>query len=70
MELGTYIMASEPIYVYRLSLLGNGSIKKLYRSNEYTRKDIRILGCVVCYEVRVVSRKAGDYSQLFPELLF
>jgi hypothetical protein len=38
-----------------LSLLGNGSVKS-YRGNEYTRN--RIVGRVVSYVVRVVSKES------------
>jgi hypothetical protein len=42
--------------------------KKLYRGNEYTRKKNRIIvGRIVFYVVRAVSRKVDD--QFFPELL-
>jgi hypothetical protein len=37
-----------------LLLLGNGSIKNLYRGNEYTRNNKIILGRVVFYAFRVV----------------
>jgi hypothetical protein len=42
-----------------LLLLGNGSVE-LYRGNEYTRNNRRIVGRVVFNVARVVSRKVGD----------
>jgi hypothetical protein len=59
------------LYVYPLLLLGNGSMKtplswlgngsvKRYRGNEYTRNSRRIVGLIVFYAVRIVSRKVGD----------
>jgi hypothetical protein len=47
------------LYVYPLSLLGNGSVKR-YRGNEYTHNNRKIVGCVVFYAVRYVSREVGD----------
>jgi hypothetical protein len=49
-----------------LSLLGNGSVKR-YRGNEYTSNNRIIVGRVVFYAARMVSRKAGDY--FFRELV-
>jgi hypothetical protein len=66
MKLGMYSMAPEPIstayfinpshqsvclFVCPLSLLGNGSVKKRYRDNEYTRSNKRIVGGVVSYAI-------------------
>jgi hypothetical protein len=70
MKLGMYIMALEPfstvnirnpsyqsvcLYVYPLSFLGNGSVKR-FRRQEYTCKSTRkitVVG-VIFYAVRVV----------------
>jgi hypothetical protein len=42
-----------------LSLLGNGSVKKKrYRGNEYTSNNRRIVGPVVFYDVRVLSKES------------
>jgi hypothetical protein len=78
MKLGIYIMTPEPIstayfinpshqsvclYMYPLSLLGNGSVKR-YRENEYTRNKRRIVGGVVLYAICVL---CGPF--VLPELL-
>jgi hypothetical protein len=42
-----------------LSLLGNGSAK-LYRGNEYTRKDRRIIGRVFSMQIVSYQGKIGD----------
>jgi hypothetical protein len=89
MKLGMYIIAPEPIstvylknsshqsvclYVYQLSLLGNGSVNvagngsiKTLSRHRIQIQQIRIVGRIVSYAVRVVSRKVG--YQIFPELL-
>jgi hypothetical protein len=41
------------------SLLGNGSVE-IYRGNEYTRNNRRIVGRVIFNVARVVSRKVDD----------
>jgi hypothetical protein len=65
MKRGMYNMAPDPIsmtyfinpsnhfvsvYVYPLSLLGNGSVK-IYRGNKHTCNNRRIFGSVVFYTV-------------------
>jgi hypothetical protein len=42
-----------------LSLLGYGTVKR-YRGNEYTSNNRIIVGLVVFYAARAVSRKPGD----------
>jgi hypothetical protein len=41
-----------------VSLLGNGSVKKRYRRNEYTRHNRRIVGRIVFYAVSVMSKES------------
>jgi hypothetical protein len=43
-----------------LSLLGNGSVKKKYRGNEYARNNRGIAERVVFYTARVVLMKVGN----------
>jgi hypothetical protein len=58
-----------------LSSLGNGSVKKKrYRDHEYTRNNGKIVGSVVLYAVRVVSKESRrlvlprtSYLELHPE---
>jgi hypothetical protein len=45
----------------------NKELRKLYRGNEYTCKNRRIVGRVVFNVARVVSGKVGEW--FFPELL-
>jgi hypothetical protein len=76
MKLGMHVMAPEPIsktyfvspsrlsmylWCIPLSLLGSDSAKR-YRGNEYTLNNRRIVGRVIFYAVRIVSRKVGDYN--------
>jgi hypothetical protein len=49
-----------------LSLLGNGLLKTLLRQTVHSNS-IRIVGRVVCYAIRVVSRKVCNYFS--PELV-
>jgi hypothetical protein len=44
-------------YVYLLSLLGNGSVKR-YRGNEHARNNRIIVDCIVFYAVRVISNES------------
>jgi hypothetical protein len=70
MKLDMYIMALEPIstaYFINpsrqalclciLLFLSNGSAKR-YRRNEYTRNNTRIVGGIVFYAVRIVSKES------------
>jgi hypothetical protein len=45
------------LYVYLLSLLGNGSVKTLPRRRMHTNK--KIVGRVVFYEIRVATKESG-----------
>jgi hypothetical protein len=75
MKLGMYIMAPEPIstvyfinhfhqpvyvYVYPPIVARQRLGRKSYCRNEHISNNRRIVGCVVLYAVRVVSRKVGD----------
>jgi hypothetical protein len=81
MKLCMYIMAPEPISTayfinpssqsvsicashYRCSVTAQ---YKRYRGNAYTCNSKRIVGRVLFYAIRVLSRKVGDW--VFPELL-
>jgi hypothetical protein len=77
MKLGMHNMATEPISTahfinpssrsaYLYVVLGNSSVK-MYRGNEYTRKNITTDGRVVFYAIRVNQTKVGHY--FFPEPL-
>jgi hypothetical protein len=47
------------IYVYPLIVVRQ-RLDKNYRGNEYAINNKRFVGRIVCYAVRVVSRKGGD----------
>jgi hypothetical protein len=52
------VCVSVRVCVSLLSFPGNGSVKKRYRCNEYTRKNWEIVEGTVFYAVRVVSKES------------